>query len=295
MPWPLQREVAIGVSREVLARGPDANVQRRVALVARSYLLSEVVPDALGALERAVREGDVGAGAWSCVLVGWLGDDGQQRTAAAQFSRLLRAEAAVSSFSDLVQARAALGPISDLQELRELATQRIEALQGADDYASETEAAELDELVNNNLADLEWADEARAALSRTRAVDDALGLLLEVYFERSDYGGEEYLVPWSVLEIRKQAHVRGAVPVLAAFTREVEASRAARNTDPDREFSALRALRAVQYFGAALSPEDQRFLEEHADTQRDPLSTAELIPRSGSPLTPRKSYPSRGR
>ena len=273
VPWPLRRADVLAAVRQHLTRSlADASAGRRLAQVMRVYLLGELVAEVAAQLASASEAGDVALAAWLCVALGWIGEPEQTSMAAKHLSSLIDQPGAWSLVDDLLEARQALGPAADSQRFEASLRAHVRSLETKSDYDSDVLRAALEELLDNDLESMRLADVTRA---RIAPMDDTqkLRLLVDVYLERGDYDGEEYLVPWAVLNLRSLAQRSGAESPGAAFRREAALS----GVDETDEFVVVRALRAAHYFGVPLSPKDREFLGTYGEGQLDPLSKESLL------------------
>lgn len=280
VPWPLDRDML----RECLAEKAENRsltviqaVKLPVLVVA--YLLEEFAPDARkGLLQKEGSGDDVLVSGMLCAAIGRGGADEHVRFAAEYYHHLLSLPHASDVLEGLVIVRDALGPSVTSQGLAAVMDKRAAALVKKEDLELQMEGRDLEDMRNNDLQEIDWADVAR---KRVLALDDPakrLGALMDIYFERTGDGGDEYLVPWVVLHIRKHAHEHGAPSVVEALKQEVAKAAEKREKDEDARFVSIRAMRGLTYFREGLSEDDQEFFAEYSPQQMDPLSPDRLMP-----------------
>jgi hypothetical protein len=280
VPWPVDRNHILEYLRERLENGAMSTLAAsRIPVLAEAYLLSELPALVLPMLQAPVTaDTDPRTLASLCAAVGRVGTREEVSSAVRYYDSLFERPQSGEVLLELVPVRDALGPVASSGGLRTAIEQRSIELISEGGFESEVQGQDLDEIGANALQDIDWADIARRRFAQLDGDEARLALLLEIYLERSDYGGEAFLIPWAVREIRKCAQHGGGRQVIDACQAGVDSLRNARDAEPDASFWSVRLLRAIEFFGGDLAEADREFLEQHAEEQKDPLSIELMLP-----------------
>ena len=286
VPWPLNPIHVVEFFKDRIERGNVAEVESvRLPTLAEAYLLAEVVPVIRPFLRGAETTAEaVILAASLCRILAELGSTADTAFAGQYYERLTRLAAARSAIRPLTVTCAALGPVVTTASLKHLTANTITVLRSAQTTEAEIEIHDLQEYVVAGAQDIEWANEAKKRYAGLLNEKERILLLADICLERAPYGGEAILIPWSVYELRKFARRLGRDPVIQPFLATAAAVKRTRTTDPSAAFLSIRALRAALFFGGDITEEDEDFLAEHGEQQRDPLSHDMLFPHRPDPL-----------
>jgi hypothetical protein len=286
VPWPLEpSHVDAFLARALRDAAPRPGAARKLAMLARTYLLSGWSRDVVASLGTGRRSS--AADAWLAAAAAWVEPDALPEALHAAYARIV--DAAIrdpqAELDPLLAMRDAFGPRLASDPLPDALRARAARLRAKSSPADLVEAATLEDALDGALQELAGADAGKRAVRERATPDERLSLLLDIQLERTDFGGEQYLLPWSALAIRRQAQDRGRVAVVEG----VRAKLASLPASDGASTARIRLLHALEYFGAALSPEEQALLSEHGAGQLDELSREALAreqPSAGP--TPRR-------
>ena len=206
----------------------------------------------------------------------------------AGYSHLLIANAQSSSdIVELLELQDRLGPGTDSRPLEARIGQlrAASAAQADSNYQARLEASSLDEMRSLRLDRMRRANDTKAQLLAITERKKRIGEEIKIYLTL-EYGYLEYLTPWSAIRLRREtwgnspadqlvrAEDAGRRTEMASMFRTVE-SNLGRLPDIDPEnipSLRVRCLRAVEYFGGALTNEERSWIAQHAGRQVDVLS-----------------------
>lgn len=206
----------------------------------------------------------------------------------AGYSHLLIANAQTSSdIVELLELQDRLGPGTDSRALEARIAQlrAASAAQADSNYQARQEAYSLDEMRSLRLDRVRRANDTKAQLLAITERKKRIGEEIKIYLTL-EYGYLEYLTPWSAIRLRREtwgnspadqlvrAEDTGRRTEMASMFRTVE-SNLGRLPDVDPEnipSLRVRCLRAVEYFGGALTNEERGWITQNAGRQVDVLS-----------------------
>ena len=192
-----------------------------------------------------------------------------------------------SDIVELLELQDRLGPGVDSRGLEARINQlrATAAAQAQTNYQARLEAARLDEMRSLRLERVRRANETKAQVLAIGDRQKRIGEEIKMYLTL-EYGYLEYLTPWAAVRLRRETW--GNNPADQVVRNEDVGRRAeiakmfqtvAANLDrmPDVDPENLpslrvRCLRAVEYFGGPLSPQEQTWIPENAGRQVDVLS-----------------------
>lgn len=281
VPWPIDRKTL----REILAaraktRAFTPGEASRVSGIIETYLFEPFSIDLLESLKRQERSADdISISAW-LIRAGARASTPDFPTFAVEYwKELARKPAAEEAWPAMLDAKEALGPAATADPVVALLDARAKKqFARKNDYDAQIEGRNLEGIRNNDVQDMIWSDRARQRIEKIEAPAERLNALIDIYLERTNDGGFDYLVPWTVLSIRRHANTHGRDTVIARFTYEVDRLRRSRESDDDAAFTTVRCLRAIDFFEAPLKEDDVAFLEERGPMQKDLLSRPLLWP-----------------
>jgi hypothetical protein len=188
---------------------------------------------------------------------------------------------------ELLELQDRLGPAADSRVLEGRIGQ-LRAASGAKanaDYQARLETSRLDEMRTLRLDRVRRANETKAQVLAMTDRQKRIGEEIKMYLTL-EYGYLEYLTPWAAARLRRETWgnspadqvVRAEDPGRRAEIAKMFQSVAANldrlpDVDPENRTSLrVRCLRAVEYFGGALSTEEVIWIPKNAGRQVDVLS-----------------------
>lgn len=188
---------------------------------------------------------------------------------------------------ELLELQDRLGPDADarLLEARIGQLRAVAAAQAQSNYQAQLETSRLDEMRSLRLERVRRANETKAQVLAMADRQQRIGEEIKMYLTL-EYGYLEYLTPWAAARLRRETW--GHSPA-QQVVRDEDAGRRAEmatlfqsvaasldrlpDVDPENRPSLrVRCLRAVEYFGAPLSPAERLWITQHAGRQVDVLS-----------------------
>lgn len=189
-----------------------------------------------------------------------------------------RADSA-EEFEDLVRLYEALGSSADSSVLRQQLIKKKEAFE-----EDSPEYSELEKIASMNLVQAEATNKIKSGVlniaDRNQRIDAEIKIYLTLEYEYL-----LYLQPWVGMRLRREGWARDAAQqiqrpenpqnqsVLQGFRRLLEQLDALPIEPPEeKDFVRIRALRAISFFGGALSEEERAFLNSVEGQQMDMLA-----------------------
>ncbi len=281
VPWPIDRKTL----REILANRAKARLftpgeASRLSGIIETYLFEPFSVDVLEALKGNERTADdIAISAWLIRAAARAATPEFTKAAVEYCQALANKPAAEEAWQALLDAKEALGPAAAPDAVVKLLDARArKKLAQKENYDAQIEGRSLEGVRNNDVQDIAWSDRARQRIEAIESPADRLNGLVEIYLERTNDGGFDYLIPWTVLAIRRHANKHGRSTVIARFSTEVERFRNVRAGDDEAAFVSIRSLRAMDFFEAPLTRKDISFLEERGPEQMDALSRSLMWP-----------------
>lgn len=202
-------------------------------------------------------------------------------------THLVALSSTLPEFQDLIALNDALAGGLDSAQLKSRMKIRLEALgqkrQG--DYQAQIEYGNLEDAMNTQLMRSLKANELKVSIlampNRSQRIAEEIRMYLGLH-----YGYIEYLQPWAARRLRRETWAsqpsqqtqRGdnrelRQEVALSFRAAVDSLAPSREL-PKENIPSLRVrcLRAIDYFGGAVSPNEHQFVEQNAAQQLDPLS-----------------------
>lgn len=280
VPWPISPVVVLEfLTLKVAQKSLSVAQAAKIPTLVEAYLLTPFGAVARKSFAVAVPKPEaIMVDAYLVKAVGRVGTTDDVAESVKHYERLVAAAVHPEPLGTLAEAREALGPVARSASLAAALDKAAASLLASEDSDDQVEGRQLQSLRNNTLQDIDWADKAKARITGLEKPEPRLAALLEIYFERTDDGGMEYLTPWSVLQIRFHAHRHGAQAVIDAFRREIDRNKDERDQDADAAFATMRSLRAIDFFDEKLSIEELEFVDAHAGDQIDLLSKERMMP-----------------
>lgn len=279
--WPIDRKTL----REILAARAKARAftpgeASRVSGIIETYLFEPFSIDLLEALKKQeLSADDISVSAWLIRAGARAATADFIPFAVEYFQELAKKPAAEEAWRAMLDAKEALGPAAPADPVVALLDARAKKrLAQKNDYDAQIEGRSLEGIRNNDVQDMAWSDRARQRVEKIEAPAERLNALIDIYLERTNDGGFDYLLPWTVLSIRRHANTHGRDTVVARFVYEADRLRRTRESDEDAAFITVRCLRAIDFFEAPLKEDDIAFLEEFGPRQKDLLSRTLLWP-----------------
>ena len=186
------------------------------------------------------------------------------------FDYLVKHPFAADNWDALLETLETLGPEVKWQTLAQRLGEAMRATEARakTDPEADDQYQRLDQYLNNDLPRVLEANQFRY---RILALPDPGARIVELCAAYCgwDADGSDELDWWSARWIRREwpAHPDLVLAALLKIVREVDA---AKIPEPERTFPKVRALRAIQFFGVLISPEESRYVV-NAATQIDVL------------------------
>jgi len=252
--------------------------------VAMFYDASEVVAPYRKLLDKSEKTpDDVRRSTIFARLVASLGTDADAAAATTYFTYLCTKAESQYELFDLVELYMALSTTADPKPLADRLAARIAQLlpKVKVDDSVRLEYLKLSEAVTAMLASAQAAKKEQASILNMTDRTARLRALVELYVGIT--GGGRDLRPWAAARLRREtwsdkppefivrvdkpAHTRAVITALRAMLPVY-----AKREDPDEQtFMKVRTLRAIQYFGGALSGAEAKYVKVNAQGQSDPL------------------------
>ncbi|MEO8131732.1 MAG: hypothetical protein ABJF23_11735 [Bryobacteraceae bacterium] len=278
------------VARFVVERvGKDAGFKSLVRLerLVNFYDLQEVCGHLSSLLPTAPTPGDVmKAAVIARTVAATCGPADVQRMASYAPGLIANAQN-TADIAELLELQDRLGPGVDSRALEARIGQlrAAYAASSGSNYQARLETSRLDEMRNLRLDRVRRGNETKAQVlaiaDRPKRISEEIKIYLTL-----DYGYLEYLLPWSAARLRRETW--GQSPADQTVRKEDPARRSEvakmfhtvganlerlPDVDPENRPSLqVRCLRAVSYFGSALSGPEWTFISDHAGRQVDVLS-----------------------
>ncbi|MGB2821752.1 MAG: hypothetical protein WBF17_12275 [Phycisphaerae bacterium] len=281
VPWPLDRSALVDYLKGRIEQRPLTPAEAaNVPVLVDVYLLEEFAPEARKGLTGKERgRDDVLVANVLCQAIGRVGGAEDAASAAESYERLLKLPAADEVLVPLIRARDALGPAVTSESMAAALKRRADRLAKSENLDEQMESRDLAETRDNDLQEINWADEARRRVNTAKTPPERLALLMEIYFERTQDGGHDYLMPWVVRQVRMHAQKHGPQSVVDALRLEVNKAAKTREEDRAAKFASVRAMRGLLYFGEDLDEQELEFFQERSSSQMDPICLERLMPQ----------------
>ncbi|MGA8152329.1 MAG: hypothetical protein WB952_15355 [Terriglobales bacterium] len=216
-----------------------------------------------------------------------VGQPADKEVAGRYYEQLVPRASTYEDFVELISVYSALGSAASADSLRHQIAARRSALlaKGPSDYEAKTGAAKLEDFNNVQVPRAYKANLAKDAILKNRDRPARIRQEIEIYLQISN-SYSEILQPWAAARLRRETWApqpeqqvvrrddpNGRAELVSAF-KSYEAGLPQVRSIPEQSLPSVqvRILRAIEFFGGLLSPEERMFIDKNAGMQIDVLS-----------------------